>query len=583
MKNNKKCRYVSANLCMDGVAVNTCLFQFYRPVILILKAGILSLIFMFLCPKTFSQKKNNKPEMVNNSGQSVGGYMIVQTKKVDQKFNAGYSIYTAAWPLLKEYPGRSFQSGLFGTWMFPMRDSSKTKEKLYSDIEGGLGWWRSTQYATTTPKFNMGGVQLNFAGWANGPGSGKGTDWNKPEGKYGVAQLSPWLLFPPDGLNLKQGTCGELFGYGYLPLPLTEAKSTTAGENIPTGNQSWTLFLNTGNFKGPVAFFTPYFWSQVALKNPGVSGLFLDVLPSNANKYYEMETQYVPSAEGTDAKGEKYMRIASIQYPAAPDGNSRVMNRLMVYNKKALWDGVKAWFDGGKPVSGLIDTSEGFMQHFTGKVRSTWQLFEDNVPKNHRALLNINTFLSADSADPITLTLNWNSNLVTRRKIASGYLLTLPEYYHFVKNNNDSIGEWVAVAPSDVPTETGLQKVYFKNSDTAPPRLYATPDDKNSCWKNPGPVAGPYKVKLGDGSTLTYYWYRFADQPALLNADLTSAEREEMQGRVEKLQRSWTKDKEYLPPPTIGKLADIDPALIVTPPAGLEVGYVPIVSRQDIE
>ena len=36
-----------------------------------------------------------------------------------------------------------------------------------------------------------------------------------------MAQLSPWLLWPPDGLNLKQGTCGELFGYGYLPLPLT--------------------------------------------------------------------------------------------------------------------------------------------------------------------------------------------------------------------------------------------------------------------------------------------------------------------------------------------------------------------------
>ena len=32
--------------------------------------------------------------------------------------------------------------------------------------------------------------------------------------------------------------------------------------------------------------------------------------------------------------------------------------------------------------------------------------------------------------------------------------------------------------------------------------------------------------------------------------------------------------------PTVGKLADLDPALIVTPPKGLEVGYVPIVTRQ---
>jgi hypothetical protein len=79
---------------------------------------------------------------------------------------------------------------------------------------------------------------------------------------------------------------------------------------------------------------------------------------------------------------------------------------------------------------------------------------------------------------------------------------------------------------------------------------------------------------------VTYYWYRFADQPALLNADLTDKEREDMQKRVEKLHRYWKRDRDYLEPPRIGKLADIDPALIVTPPPGLEVGYVPIATRQ---
>jgi hypothetical protein len=79
---------------------------------------------------------------------------------------------------------------------------------------------------------------------------------------------------------------------------------------------------------------------------------------------------------------------------------------------------------------------------------------------------------------------------------------------------------------------------------------------------------------------VTYYWYRFADQPALLNADLTDKERENLQTRVEKLHRHWKKDRDYLPPPAIGELADIDPALIVAPPSGLEAGYVPIATRQ---
>ena len=76
--------------------------------------------------------------------------------------------------------------------------------------------------------------------------------------------------------------------------------------------------------------------------------------------------------------------------------------------------------------------------------------------------------------------------------------------------------------------------------------------------------------------------YRFADQPALLNSDLTPAEREAMQVKVEKLHRAWPKTRNYLPPPTVGKLADLDPAQLVKPPKGLEYGYVPIATRQEL-
>ena len=72
--------------------------------------------------------------------------------------------------------------------------------------------------------------------------------------------------------SIRQGACGQLFGYGYLALPLTPAKATTDGANVPTGDQSWTLFLSTKNFKGPVAFFTPYFWSHTRVKKPEWAG-----------------------------------------------------------------------------------------------------------------------------------------------------------------------------------------------------------------------------------------------------------------------------------------------------------------------
>ena len=118
---------------------------------------------------------------------NVGGYTSVGKESVDQTYNAGYSMYSAAWPLLHEYPGHQFQSGLFGTWMHAQNDKPAPEGlKLYSDIEGGLGWWRDTEFPTETPKFIMGGVELNFRGWANGPGAGQGRDWSKPNPTFAV-------------------------------------------------------------------------------------------------------------------------------------------------------------------------------------------------------------------------------------------------------------------------------------------------------------------------------------------------------------------------------------------------------------
>lgn len=504
----------------------------------------------------------------------MAGYLLVPRSKVDAQYNAGFSMYVAAWPLLKNYPGQRFQSGLFGTWMFAQLDGPKP-EKMYSDIEGGLGWWRDTRFATETPKFIMGGVALNFVEWANGPGAGKGRNWQKPAGHYAIAQLSPWVLWPPDGLNLKQGTSGELFGYGYLPLPLTSPKQTTAGKDVPTGNHCWTLFLNTGNFKGPVTFFVPYFWSRPTIDNPKLSGLFLDSRPSEPNKAVQMETQHIPAYISRDAKGDMYARVAPTLFPATSGMDAPLIHQMTAYNKSALWDGVQAWFNGGKEVSGQIDEKAAAAHTFESKGGATWQIYQPETPRDKKVPLAWSSFATPVAVNDTTYGYKWDKDLVSNH----GATITLPEYYRMTKDNKDK-DRWVVVKPNDVPAETGLAKVDFPRPRKAAQDPYVTPDDADSSWKKPGPAAGPFEVKLKDGSVVTYYWYRFADQPALLNADLTDAERAALQKRVEMFHKNWTRDREYLPPPTIGKLADLDPAVIVTPPQGLEIGYVPIVTRQ---
>jgi hypothetical protein len=528
----------------------------------------------------------------------MAGYLQVDRQAAPKEYNGGFSMYVAAWPLFNKYPGPKVQTGLPSTWMNAFLPEPKPIES-YSTIEGGLGWWNDTVFGTETPKFHMGGVATNFSGVSNGPGIGRG-DWSKfsrPSGKYGVAQLSSRLLWPPDGLNIKQGANGELLGYGYLPLPLTNIKATTGGQNIPTGDNSWTLFLNSGNFKGPAAFFMPYYWSRSAIEGltnkdgspKDTVGNLMDSRPVDADKALQMETQYVPAFQSNDSKGNTYARVAPIQFPRDANSDSVLINRALVFRKAALWPSVEAWFKSGGPVANSeIKVSESFEQAFNKGHGSSWAIYQDSIPKDKRVGVDWNSFAKTAVLNTSTMGFSWTPNLVSKTDVGTGSVSTLPEYYRLSKTAAGS-PIWAVVQAKDVPAETGLASIEFKRAVRDKPAAFTTPIDDSSpanatsSWKVPGPAknAGPFQVKLGDGTTVTYYWYLFKNQPTMLNADLTDAEREVVQQRVEKLHKEWTINKEYLPAPTAGKLADIDPALIVTPPKGFEIGYVPIATRQE--
>ncbi len=80
---------------------------------------------------------------------------------------------------------------------------------------------------------------------------------------------------------------------------------------------------------------------------------------------------------------------------------------------------------------------------------------------------------------------------------------------------------------------------------------------------------------------MTYSWYRFVDQPSFQQYHWDAPKKAALQAFVEKIHTNWPIDRDYMPPPSRGKLVTLDPALIVTPPKGLEAGYVPIVTHQE--
>ena len=87
-------------------------------------------------------------------------------------------------------------------------------------------------------------------------------------------------------------------------------------------------------------------------------------------------------------------------------------------------------------------------------------------------------------------------------------------------------------------------------------------------WAKPGPKLGPFTAKLVDGSVVTYSWYRFVDQPSFQQYAWSEEKKAKLQAFVEKLHANWPIDRDYMAPPSHGKLATLDPALLVTPPAG---------------
>ena len=138
------------------------------------------------------------------------------------------------------------------------------------------------------------------------------------------------------------------------------------------------------------------------------------------------------------------------------------------------------------------------------------------------------------------------------------------------------MGPKVRFLGKDVPEETGLLQAKFQLAEPGKP--FTSP--KTGAWERTGPSDLPHTVTLGDGSEVTYSWYRFVDQPSFKQFAWSEEKREALQSFVEKIHCSWPIDRDYMPPPTSGELVTLDPALFVRPPKGLEVGYVPIVTRQ---
>ena len=128
-----------------------------------------------------------------------------------------------------------------------------------------------------------------------------------------------------------------------------------------------------------------------------------------------------------------------------------------------------------------------------------------------------------------------------------------------------------------MPEETGLIAQKFRLAKRSAP----FESNSTKAWTEPGPASGPHTVTLIDGSRVTYSWYKFIDQPSFQQYGWSLDKKQKLQALVEALHANWKIDLTYMSPPSVGKLASLDPALLVKPPKNMEIGYVPIVTEQE--
>jgi hypothetical protein len=486
-------------------------------------------------------------------------------------YTAGMGFYSAVWSLIDQ-PLANFQIGLAGCWIVPdnsdnqdtplcpegtlarkWKERGPTWSSVFQTIEGGLGYWAGNQFRYGPPKFSLNATPQCYDYEIGSPG------WSffyskeaLPDDRLGIAQLSNRLLIPPDGLPFAGNPQGEFLGYTWMALPFTEA---TTGD-MPTGDQSWTCFLSAANFKGPIAFYIPETWSKIAklFNYPFLYGRGLDARPGIMGGG-AMEINTVPRFDSPDTQGVVYSKIPKLQFPVDSQGRAVLVQDVTYYSKAALYDAFKAWRDGGPPCSGQFNMKAAWKPRLT-----------THTPRYDQAgkpIAGVEQAFDTRVFEGNVWGVQWFTNNISPKGL-------FPQYFKEVG------GKRVAVAASDVPAATGLHQQEFKRADRGGP--YTSPN--TGAWTRPGPKRGPYTVNLIDGSRVTYWWYRFIDQPSLQQYAWSEEKKARLQALVEKIHATWPIDRDYMPPPTRGRLATLDPALLVTPPEGLEVGYVPIVTHQ---
>jgi hypothetical protein len=506
----------------------------------------------------------------NCSDSNCGAYFHTNDVSINKNYQSGIGFYATIWPMLTETPSASFQMGLGSTWINPdLRNLSASQiaavqelcngfgeERgnsqwvLFQSVEGGFGYWSDTRFKSVMPKWRFNSTTDCYqTPMRSSPGWPFGGAEALPITNTGLVQLSNRMLIVPDGQTFSLDTNGEMLGIAWMALPFPQVAQSY---NQNTGSNAWTLFVNSTNFKGPLAYYLPQFFSDASLSIPGLQGMGLDVMPAIIGGMAS-EVGFMPMAEVKDSQDVTYSRIPQLQFPVDEQGRTVFVQDLLFYSDEAIANQFSSWLTGSADLASTFNPAGAVPIPMS--VSSQPEFYQnDDIVSGLAQQVRIAAWDAGTSFG-----LQWtdtNSNGL------------FPTYL------KDEGSRRIIITEEQVPAETGLVDFSFENKSRATDAYIA-----GEWWNLESSIPGD-TVTLTDGSTVTYVWIKFVDQPAFAKLNLSEADKQILQSMVENIHSTWKITDEYLAPPTSGSLVTFDPALLVTPPAGLEVGYVPLVISQ---
>lgn len=511
----------------------------------------------------------------DNTSEGGPGYYVTADLKIPfpDNFRSGFGWYSTAWSISSSQID-NFQLGLSSTWIVPDNStvSASTAQKLcetgtdawvknaasdpksgtyglflFQTIEGSLGWWGGEKFRTVFPKYMANVTQNCYTSELATPGWGFFRDVPTARSATGLIQISNQILMPPDGMTFAEDNSAPQLGVTWHALNLPRfdrAFGSKAGDN------SWTLFMNTSNFKGPVAFVAPQFWVDGSFTNSLQTNLTLDKRPG-ATGGLASEWAQIPYYKYTDSTGKIYTKIPEIQFPVDSNGDFAISRDFKSYSNKAISSDFTSALAGSATLPLTPASQEIASGVLNGNAPSVFQ--------DGKTLANVSKTLSAKSLD--------NGNAYGFSAPGKTGIIKLPQYFL------ESISDKSQIEESEAPK--ALAKSVFTTSDKKSTFVYQYP----SWWDASPKASGDFTTQLNDGSVVEYRWYKFVDQPAFQRFELNETEKAALQAAAIKMQRDWAKAP-MMANPSKGNLVSFDMGLLASPPKGLEYGYVPIVVKQ---